>query len=193
MLLFLDKIRHNAGFSKIISFFGYFYLAFWNHIFNKVPSYAFRNFVAKHIYGLKLGKSSNIHFGVTLLSPWRIKIGDNCNVQMHCLLDGRGNLIIHNNVDITLGVKIFTEQHNINSANYDTVKKEVVLHDNVVIGSYSLILPGVTVSEGAVIAAGSVVPKDIPEYVMAAGNPAIVKSDRNKEINYKLNFRRPFH
>ena len=193
MLLFLDKVRHNAGLGKIIFFFGYLYLAFWNHLFNKVPSYVLRNNIAKYLYGLRLGSKSNIHFGVIFLSPWRIKIGDNCNVQMNCLLDGRGNLTIHNNVDITLGVKIFTEQHDINSPDYDTVKKEVVIHDNVVIGSYSLILPGVIINDGAVIAAGSVVPKDIPEYVMAAGNPAVVKRDRNRDINYKLNFRRPFH
>ena len=193
MLLFLDKIRHNAGLGKIIFFFGYLYLAFWNHIFNKVPSYVFRHYIAKYLYGLKLGSNSNIHFGVIFLSPWRIRIGDNCNIQMNCLLDGRGNLKIRNNVDITLGVKIFTEQHDINSANYDSVKKEVIIQDNVVIGSYSLILPGVTINEGAVIAAGSVVPKDIPEYVMAAGNPAVVKSKRNKDLKYKLNFRRPFH
>ena len=193
MLLFLDKIRHNAGLGKLIFFFGYFYLAFWNHLFNKVPSFIFRYYIAKYLYGLKIGKYSNIHFGVILFSPWRIKIGDNCNIQMNCLLDGRGDLTIRNNVDITLGVKIFTEQHDINSADYDTVKKAVNIHDNVVIGSYSLILPGVTIHEGAVLAAGSVAPKDIPEYVMAAGNPAIVKRKRNKNIKYKLNFRRPFH
>lgn len=193
MLLFLDKVRHNPGLSKTIFFFGYLYLAFWNHVFNKVPSYLFRNNVAKYLYGLKLGHSSNLHFGVILLSPWRIRIGDNCNIQMNCLLDGRGDLTIKNNVDITLGVKIFTEQHDINSPDYDTVKKEIIICNNVVIGSYSLILPGVTIGEGAVIAAGSIVPNDIPEYVMAAGNPAIIKSDRNKDISYKLNFRRPFH
>lgn len=193
MLLFLDKIRHSPGLGKVIFFFGYLYLAFWNHLFNKFPSYVFRYYTAKYLYGLKIGKDSNLHYGVVFLSPWRIHIGNNCNIQMDCLLDGRGNLTIHNNVDITPGVKIFTEQHDINSAEYDTVKKEVVIHDNAVIGSYSLILPGVTINEGAVLAAGSVAPKDIPEYVMAAGNPAIVKRKRNSEIGYKLNFRRPFH
>ncbi|MFK5891820.1 MAG: acyltransferase [Pseudomonadota bacterium] len=192
MFQFIDKIRHNSGIHGIIFFFGYLYLAFWNHLFNKVPSYIFRYYIAKYLYGLKIGKS-NIHYDVKFLSPWKITIGDNCNIQMECFLDGRGDIAIHNNVDITIGVKILTEQHDINSPDYDTIKKEVVIKDNAVIGSYSLILPGVTINEGAVIAAGSVVPKNIPEYVMAAGNPAIVKRDRNKEINYKLNFKRPFH
>ena len=193
MLIFLDKIRHIAGLNKIISFFGYFYLALWNHLFNKVPSFTFRYHVAKYFYGMKIGKFSNIHYGVILFSPWRITVGSNCNIQMNCLLDGRGDITICNNVDITLGVKIFTEQHDINSADYDTVKKAVIINNNSVIGSYSLILPGVTINEGAVIAAGSVVPKNVPAFVMVAGNPAIIKSERDRDIKYKLNFRRPFH
>jgi acetyltransferase-like isoleucine patch superfamily enzyme len=71
--------------------------------------------------------------------------------------------------------------------------KKVVIRDNVVIGAFSLILPGATINEGAVIGAGSVVVKDVPEYCLAAGNPAIKKRDRKREIRYKLDYKRPFH
>ena len=179
-------------FGAMINFWGNGYLALWNHLFNKVPLYWFRYVVAKYLYGLKIGKSS-IHYGVIFFSPWRISIGDNTNIQMNCLLDGRGDLHIGNNVDLTIGVKVFTEQHDVNAPDYDTIKKEVRINDHAVIGSYALLLPGITIGEGAVVAAGSVVPKNVPPYVVVAGNPAVVKRDRNKDINYRLDFKRPFH
>jgi len=185
----LSKRKHIGIF---INFFGYLYLSFWNHIFNKIPSYYIRYFICKYLYGLKIGRS-NIHFNVKFFSPWNIEIGDNVNIQMNCLLDGRGGLIIGNNVDITIGVKIFTEQHDMQSSVYETVPKKVVIGDNVVIGSFALILPGVTLAEGAVLGAGSVLAKDIPEYSIFVGNPAAFIKSRNRDIKYKLNFKRYFH
>jgi len=120
-------------------------------------------------------------------------VGDNVNIQMGCFLDGRGGLSIGNNVDVTPGVRILTEQHDIDSPDYATVKKPVAIHDNVVIGSWALILPGVTVGEGAVIAAGAVVAKSVEPYTLVAGNPAVKKRDRAREIRYRLDYRRPFH
>lgn len=193
MLAFLDRLRKETKMvGTTINFFGYFYLAWWNHFFNKVPSYLVRYWVAKYLYGLKIGKS-NLHYNIFFLSPWRVRIGDNCNIQIGCFIDGRGGIEIGNNVDVTMGVKILSEQHDIDSPDYDTVMKKVIIRDNVVIGAFSLILPGATINEGAVIGAGSVVVKDVPEYCLAAGNPAIRKRDRKREIRYKLDYKRPFH
>lgn len=192
MLAFLDRMRKNSQLGSAINFFGYFYLSLWNHIFNIIPSYLLRYLIAKYFYGLKIGKS-NIHMGVFFLSPWRIVIGDNCNIQMGCLLDGRGELLIGNNVDITYGVRILTEQHDIDDPDYATQMKKVTIEDHSIIGSYALILPGVTVREGCVIGAGSVVVKDTDEYCLVAGNPAVKKRQRKKDIKYRLDFKRPFH
>jgi acetyltransferase-like isoleucine patch superfamily enzyme len=192
MFTLLERVRHTPGIKPLINFVGYGYLALWNHLFNRVPSYAFRYAVAKYLYGLKIGKS-NIHMGVTFFSPWKIRVGDNCNIQMDCFLDGRGDLVIGNNVDLTPGVRILTEQHDIDSPDYATVKKPVLIGDHVVVGSWALILPGVKVGEGAVIGAGSVVVKEVAEYTLVAGNPAVKKRDRNRDIRYRLDYERPFH
>jgi acetyltransferase-like isoleucine patch superfamily enzyme len=192
MFLLLDRIRRNPAARRTVDFLGYFYLALWNHLFGRVPLYWFRHLVVRRLYGLRMGRS-NLHRAVTLLSPWLIRVGDNVNVQMGCFLDGRGGITIGNNVDVTPGVRILTEQHDIDSPDYATVKKSVVIHDNVVIGSWALILPGVTVGEGAVVAAGAVVTKSVEPYTMVAGNPAVKKRDRARDIRYRLDYRRPFH
>ena len=56
----------------------------------------------------------------------------------------------------------------------DIVTKEVVIEDGVFIGVHAIILPGVTVGEGAMVGAGAVVTKDVPPRTMVAGNPARV-------------------
>lgn len=192
MFAFLERVRHHAAIKGLVNQCGYFYLALWNHLFSRVPLYWFRHLVVRTVYGLRMGRS-NLHRSVFLLSPWHIRIGDNVNVQMNCFLDGRGGITIGNNVDLTPGVRILTEQHDIDSPSYDTVKKAVVIHDHVVVGSWALILPGVTVGEGAVIAAGSVVTRNVDPYTMVAGNPAVRKRDRKRVIDYRLDYQRPFH
>jgi maltose O-acetyltransferase len=192
MFAALDRMRQRPVAARVINFVGYGYLALWNHVLGRIPSYPLRHFVLRRLFGLRLGRS-NVHRAVTLLSPWLIRVGDHVNIQMGCFLDGRGGLTIGNNVDLTPGVKILTEQHDIDSPDYATVKRPVVIHDHVVIGSWALILPGVTVGEGAVVGAGSVVARDVPPYAVVAGNPATVKRERKRVISYRLDYRRPFH
>jgi putative colanic acid biosynthesis acetyltransferase WcaF len=188
----LYKVSKQPLVGSLVNFVGYGYLALWNRLFAHVPSYNFRYFVAKYLYGVKIGRS-NLQSGVRMLSPWNITVGDNVNIQMGCFLDGRGGIVIGDNVDVTIGVKIFTQQHDIQSPNYDTVTRRVEIGNDAVIGSFSMILPGVTIGRGAVVGAGSVVPKSIAAFEMHAGNPAVFKRRRNETIAYRLNYRRPFH
>jgi maltose O-acetyltransferase len=58
--------------------------------------------------------------------------------------------------------------------------KSVVIEDDVWIGTRAIILPGVTVHHGSIIAAGAVVTKDVPEYAIVGGNPAKVIKYRNE-------------
>ena len=188
----LERLRQRPSVRGWINFFGYLHLALWNHFLGRVPLYWLRHLVVRHLYGLRMGRS-NLHRAVFLLSPWNIRVGDNVNIQMGCFLDGRGTLTIGNNVDLTPGVRILTEQHDIDSPDYDTIKRPVVIDDHVVVGSWALILPGVHVGEGAVIGAGSVVTRDVPPYTVVAGNPAVIKRERRRVIDYRLDYRRPFH
>ena len=188
----LERLRQHPAAKGAINFVGYFYLALWNHLFSRVPLYWFRHLVVRGLYGLRMGRS-NLHRSVFLLSPWHIRVGDNVNIQMNCFLDGRGGLTIGNNVDLTPGVRILTEGHDIDSPDYATVTKPVQICDHVVIGSWALIMPGVTLGEGAVVGAGSVVTRTVEPYTVVAGNPAVVKRTRRRQIDYRLDYRRPFH
>lgn len=193
MLKRFDKLRKFKFFGPLVNFIGCLYLALWNWILTYFPSYFLRRSILKIAYGVEIGQNVYIHMGVKFLKPWAVSIGNNVNIQMGSFIDGRGGLTIGNNVDITLGVKILTQQHDLQDSYYTTISKPVTILDNCVIGSFALIMPGVTLAEGAVIGAGSVVSKSIPAWSVAVGNPCIVKKTRNTQINYTIGYARPFH
>jgi len=142
---------------------------------------------------MQLCKSSTVHMGVVLFSPWKIDIGSNTIIHFDCFLDGRGGLRIGDNCDVSFGVRVFTEEHDMGSSDYSTVAEPVQIENNCVLGAYSIVLPGIVIGEGAVVAAGSVVTKNVEPNSIVGGVPARIIGERNRSLKYELNYRRPFH
>ena len=166
----------------IIAFRGLKFL-FINGIVARIPFHVIRLF----FYGLalkKVGSQSSILRKV-IIRQGNITIGNNTIINQFCMLDGRGTLVIGNNVDIAPFVKIWTIEHDPNSPTHDAVNEPVIIKDNVWIASSAVILPGVTIGEGAVIAANALVTKDVDPYTIVGGVPAKEISKRNSNIEYK--------
>lgn len=100
-------------------------------------------------------------------------IGENNNLRA-----ADGIIKIGNNCLISQGVTIVTSNHKIEKnkliieQEWESKKGEVYIEDDVWIGANAVVLPDVTIHKGAVIAAGAIVTKDVPEYAIVAGNPA---------------------
>jgi acetyltransferase-like isoleucine patch superfamily enzyme len=93
----------------------------------------------------------------------------------------------HTGINLT----IISSNHNFENASsipYDKVRihKPVIIKDFVWCGNNVTIIPGITIGEGAIIAAGAVVVKDVPDCAIVGGNPAQLIRYRNKEEFYKL-------
>ena len=153
-----------------------------------VPSHLFRLFVLK-LFLKNLGKKSAINRHVELKSPRGITIGSYTTINSRSIIDGRGELYIGNCVDIATEVNIWTLQHDYNDPMYNAYGKRVIIEDYVWIASRATILPGVTIGRGAVVAAGSVVTKDIPPLAIVAGVPAKIIGNRKDCMNYHLGSR----
>ncbi len=118
---------------------------------------------------------------VTLFPPFHTDFGRNtrigCNVfiNMGCKFQDQGGLTIGDGALIGHNVVIATLNHDLDPARRaDVVPAPVVIGDDAWIGSNATILPGVTVGDGAVVAAASVVTRDVPANTVVVGSPARV-------------------
>lgn len=197
--MFKDKTGKTLGFSefkvKVANRIGAIFLefkVFILHLVASIPSHSLRSLFYRSA-GVKIGKGSTLHTGINFYDPRNVEVGDDTIVGEGSVLDGRGKLEIGSHVDIASEVMIYNSQHDINDENFTAVTKEVVIGDYVFIGPRSIILPGVHVGEGAIVAAAAVVTRDVPPFAVVAGVPAKIIGERKlKSPKYKLGRARLF-
>lgn len=162
------------------------------HAVGCFPSHSVRKTFYR-MAGIRIGKGSTVHTKASFYDPRNITIGDDTIIGEGTVLDGRASLTIGNHVDIASEVMIYNSQHDIESIDFAAVDKPVVIEDYVFVGPRAIILPGVTVGRGAIIAAAAVVTRDVPPHAVVAGVPAKVIGERKlKSLNYKLGRARLF-
>ncbi len=151
-----------------------------------IPSHLIRNTIWR-LSGLKLGRHSTLHTGVRVFNPHHIRIGEGTIVGYRSFLDGRDQLIIGDHVDIASEVMIYNQEHDIHSHDFRPISEPVIIEDYVFIGPRAIILPGVKIGKGAVVAAGAVVTKDVAPFTIVGGIPAKEIGQRqNTNPTYKL-------
>jgi len=138
-----------------------------------------RVFLAKQIFK-SVGKNVVLRPNIKVSYTDKISIGDNSSIGDRSVIIAAGNLVIGDNVMMGPEVMILTQNHEITDRNQklicgNTIKRKVIIKDDVWIGARTVILPGAVIGKGVVIAAGSVVTgKKVPDYAIIGGNPAKV-------------------
>lgn len=156
------------------------------HLMGHIPSHLVRRLFYR-LGGVKIGRSSSLHMGLRFYDPRNIVIGEDSIVGEGSVLDGRDKLIIGNHVDIASEVMIYNSKHDIENEYFLPVSSPVTIEDYVFIGPRSIILPGVKIGRGAIVAAAAVVSKDVPPYAIVGGVPAKIIGERKlKNLHYKL-------
>jgi len=157
-----------------------------------VPSHCFRQFVYRSA-GVQIGQRSTIHMWTNFYNPDNVEIGKDTIIGDHCFLDGRAKIKIGNHVDIASQVLIYNSEHDVHDPEFKAIQQPVEIADYVFIGPRVIILPGVKIGRGAVIAAGAIVTKDVPAGKIFGGVPAKEIGERRvKEFNYQLGRARLF-
>lgn len=141
-------------------------------------------FMFKHF-----GKSSFIDYKSYWRYPSKIIIGDNVSINRGCefypsFFIKDTYIKLGNNVVIGPNAVFHSATHDYKRLNLPNSSRSIIVKDNVWIGGNSIILPGVTIGEGTIIGAGSIVSKDIPPWSVVVGNPA--KTIRRREIDETL-------
>ena len=121
----------------------------------------------------------------------RFKIDETSHLKSDTFIECSGGVFIGRYFHTGRGLTIFSTNHNYdNKAKipYDetSIIAPVVIKDFVWCGANVTILPGVSIGEGAVVGAGSVVTRNVPPCAVVGGNPAEIIKYRNKEVFYKL-------
>ena len=115
---------------------------------------------------------------------WNIEVGENFFANYNLTILDVGKVNIGNNVQIAPNVSIYTAGHPVHPDSRNTGYEygiPITIGDNVWIGGNVVILPGVNIGNNVVIGAGSVVTKDIPDNMIAVGNPCKVVREITEE------------
>mgnify|MGYP002749517054 FL=1 len=150
------------------------------------PSHHIRNLIYQKICAMNIAPKAIIYYGAEIREPYNISIGTGSIIGDKAILDGRNKIIIGENVNLSSNVQIWTEQHDHRDPEFrcSPNKQPVIIKDRVWIGPNSIILHSVTIGEGAVIAAGSIVTKNVEPYTIVAGIPAKKINNRNTDLHY---------
>ena len=141
-------------------------------------------------------------YGVGLRVNHRCYFNRNTHVGNYCNFNGMriaggGRIVIGNYFHSGIQCMIISENHNYEGERipYDCtyIIKEIRIGDCVWLGNRVTIVGNVTIGEGAIIAAGAVVTKDVPPLAIVGGNPAKVLKYRDREHYYKLKKEQKFH
>lgn len=160
---------------------GWFYL---NKIISSLPSRHVRKFLLK-LMGVRIDSNVSIFSNFEIRNPSGLFIEEGCSIGPRVLLDARKGLRIGKNVTIACEVIIWTLHHDYNDIFFKTIGEKVLIEDYAWVCSRAIILPGVTIGRGAVVASGSVVTKDVAPFDIVGGVPAKIIGKRNKiEYSY---------
>jgi acetyltransferase-like isoleucine patch superfamily enzyme len=138
--------------------------------------------------GMKIGKNTVLNMSQYIFSIRKLFIGNNVHINRGCFFDARAGITIGNNVSISHGVSLVTGSHRVNSTSFEGIFLPIKINDFVWLGINSIVLRGVTIGEGAVVAAGAVVTKDVEPYTVVGGIPAKKIGDRRKDLKYIVNW-----
>lgn len=151
----------------------------------KLPSQRLRRWAYRR-FGMKIGQDTMIYNSCHFREPKRIVIGDFTSIGDRCILDGRAGLTIGNSVNFSTGVWIWTRQHQVNDSDFAEESAPVMIEDFAWLSCRTVVLPGVRVGQGAIVAAGAVVTKDVEPYAIVAGIPARKIGERSRDLRYRL-------
>ena len=173
---------------KMLGRFEYGLRLYMCNLVSGFPSSRLRHLIYRKAGRMSIDLSSSIHRGAKFFCLGGISISAHCVINGNCYLDGRRGLHIGKSVSVSVGSRILTLGHDPQSSNFEVVGGEVVIEDFAWIGAFATILPNVRIGRGAVVGAGSVVTKNVPDYAIVAGIPAKVVGSRNQTLNYELDY-----
>jgi len=163
-----------------------------NRIVGRIPSHTLRLAFYGGVMRFAIGDKASIFSGAQFTNRGSFAVGDHTTINEDCRLDNRGGLTIGSHVSISPQVCILTADHDPQDPQFRGRERAVRIEDYVFVGTRAMILPGVTLLRGAVVAAAAVVTHDVEPLSIVAGSPAREIRKRNPDLAYDVGYRRLF-
>lgn len=158
-----------------------------NRFVANIPIAPLRYIYYRAVCGIKIGAGSSLWMGAQFTGGAmdQIVIGQNCSIGYDTFWVAGAAIAVKDDVVMGHRVEFYSSDHDPDDPAFARRDAPIVIEDHAWIGSRAIILRGVTVGRGAVVAAGSVVTKDVPPFAIVAGNPAKVIRERGtKDFTY---------
>ena len=123
------------------------------------------------LFGAQIDWSCSIDSTATIVDPWNLSVGKRSSIGEYACIRCRGKVNIGINSCIGRDVYILSASHDVSSPTFDMIEAPINIGDNVWIATRSTVGKGVTIGDGAVIAAESNVIKDVEPWSIVGGNP----------------------
>ena len=163
-----------------------------NRVVGCLPSHELRKFFYRGAMRFQIGEASHIFCGARFDSAGGFILGTHSTINENCRLDNRGGLTIGDHVSISSEVCILTADHDPQSPRFAGRNRAVVIEDYVFIGTRAMILPGVHLGRGAIVAAGAIVTRSVEPLSIVAGSPARAIGKREGTLDYDAQYCRLF-
>lgn len=149
----------------------------WLLLFRPTPDRGLGVFVEWRIFlmrlfGAKIGKCCAVRNSARIWQPWNLEMGDWVAISEHCDIYSVDKIRIGSRTTISRGAFLCCASHDITSPNMELTYAPITIGHDAWVASRAIILPGVSIGDGAVIAAGSVVTTDVDSWGVVGGNPA---------------------
>ncbi len=130
------------------------------------------------LFGATIGHHVVIRQGVIVKYPWHLRVGDHTWIGENVWIDNLTTVQLGSNVCLSQAAYLCTGNHDWTDPHFGLRVAPISVHDGAWVGARSTVLPGVTLHEGAIAAAASVVTRSVPAWQIVAGNPAVFLRDR---------------
>jgi putative colanic acid biosynthesis acetyltransferase WcaF len=160
-----------------------FYRVLWNVVSTLLfhtsprPFHKWRAFLLI-LFGAKLGRNVHVYPGTKIWAPWNLELSDECGIANGAILYSQGKIFIGRRAVISQGAHLVTGTHDYTKPGFPLITMPIHIGDNAWIATEAFIHPGVTIGDGCVIGARSVVTRDMPQWQVCAGHPCMPIKDR---------------
>lgn len=144
--------------------------------------YGWRNFLLR-AFGAKIGDGVIIRPTAEITYPWKLTIGNHCWVGDYTALYTLGQIVVGDNACVSQHCYLAAATHDYTRPTFDMLDKRITIGPEAWLATGVFVAPGITIGRGTVVAARSVVVKDLPPMMLCAGNPARVLRPRPTTAN----------